>query len=164
MQNDPDSYSTSRLSPPAAAAILGSVPAKWENNQTPIFQSGPSRPRDLNPAASERQALSSMVMAGRASPSPSPAAWSACSACVSTHSLCTPLRRAFEPWSDLLFTARARRTRRVGGTPGLSRRRWTTCARRWCSRCRARRAPSTTACPTSRPPIPACARALSNRQ
>ncbi|PVH38061.1 hypothetical protein PAHAL_5G165400 [Panicum hallii] len=135
MQNDPDSYSTSRLSPPAAAAILGSVPAKWENNQTPIFQSGPSRPRDLNPAASERQALSSMVMAGRASPSPSPAAWSACSA-----------------------------TRRVGGTPGLSRRRWTTCARRWCSRCRARRAPSTTACPTSRPPIPACARALSNRQ
>ncbi|RLN28845.1 hypothetical protein C2845_PM05G04050 [Panicum miliaceum] len=41
---------------------------------------------------------------------------------VCPHSLCTPLRRAFEPWSDSLccslFMGRVRRTRRGGGTPG----------------------------------------------
>ncbi|KAL5682004.1 hypothetical protein ACJX0J_008389, partial [Zea mays] len=50
-------------------------------------------------------------------------------------------------------------TRRGGGTPGPSRWRRTTCARRRSSRLWARTcSPSSTACPTSRPPISTCVR------
>uniref|UniRef100_A0A453EHX0 Uncharacterized protein n=1 Tax=Aegilops tauschii subsp. strangulata TaxID=200361 RepID=A0A453EHX0_AEGTS len=53
----------------------------------------------------------------------------------------------------LSLGARACRTRTGAGTRGLSRRRWTTCARRRSCRWRASsRSPSTTTSPTSRRP------------